>query len=522
MTSIFGLGLAAVLAAGLAWTFVHVWAHPFRGLGVLAAGMALHNFVLMLLLRLHTPHLVIRAVQAWKEILLALLILVIARAIRTGRTWPPRPALNFFDWAVLAFAVVVVIYFLLPAGLFDNGTTLTQRVLGLRLLLTLPVLYAIGRLVAPGPGDLAWTVRLIGGSGVAVAIFGLVELWFVPTATWVSAGANLVSGWLGHTYAGPGGLPENYVQTTPEGLLIRRLVSTYLSPLAVAYSGLLIVPLLAARERRGPPSRWAVAGLVLVIASIGFSVTRAAIVLLLGEMVLMAILWRRPLSLVAVPLTAVFAGLVLFGYVHVAPAVDRDLRPVRQPAGYALLVRVTGLDLGSGGDASGRNGSDTGTGQTSGIVSRGDPSLREHLTLISTDYDFLLAHPLGAGIGASVNRFGSARIGESAVFSVFGETGLLGGILYLLMYALLLVAGARVAWRLRGGEPDLLAAVGLIGGLALLPISMTSDVWGDLGVTFLLWWTAGYLSTRSGRPAPAAVSEAARPAPSRDPGARPR
>ena len=39
----------------------------------------------------------------------------------------------------------------------------------------------------------------------------------------------------------------------------------------------------------------------------------------------------------------------------------------------------------------------------------------------------------------------------------------------------------------------------LVGGLALLPVTVTSDVWGDLSVTYLLWWAAGASATLAAR-----------------------
>ena len=33
--------------------------------------------------------------------------------------------------------------------------------------------------------------------------------------------------------------------------------------------------------------------------------------------------------------------------------------------------------------------------------------------------------------------------------------------------------------------------VAVVGGLALIPITMTSDLWGDFSVTFLFWWAVG-------------------------------
>ena len=62
-----------------------------------------------------------------------------------------------------------------------------------------------------------------------------------------------------------------------------------------------------------------------------------------------------------------------------------------------------------------------------------------------------------------------------------------------LAYALTLVY-ALAAWR-RSHDDPLLAAlplVSLVGGLALVPIVVTSDVWSDFSITFLLWWAAGF------------------------------
>jgi hypothetical protein len=67
-----------------------------------------------------------------------------------------------------------------------------------------------------------------------------------------------------------------------------------------------------------------------------------------------------------------------------------------------------------------------------------------------------------------------------------------GGTLYVALYLLALWNGYR-AYRLAPAN-SLAAALpitALVGGLALLPVTVTSDVWGDLSVTFLYWWAAG-------------------------------
>ena len=110
------------------------------------------------------------------------------------------------------------------------------------------------------------------------------------------------------------------------------------------------------------------------------------------------------------------------------------------------------------------------------------------------DLEFVILHPLGAGLESAVHRFGVSRgPGESAVFDIFGELGVAGGLLYLPAYLLVLLAGLRAYLRTRG---DLIQAAlpltACLGGLLLLPITITSDAWGDLPLIFLFWWAGGY------------------------------
>src|SRR5207247_6547215 len=106
------------------------------------------------------------------------------------------------------------------------------RVLGLRVLLLIPVLYLFGRVFPPrGRSDLTFVAILIVGAAGLVGLFGMIELWLVPTAQWLGWGVNQLSAWLGFTYHGPGGLPENFLQTTEEASPLPRMCSTCLSPL---------------------------------------------------------------------------------------------------------------------------------------------------------------------------------------------------------------------------------------------------------------------------------------------------
>src|SRR5207244_3602823 len=105
------LGIYAIAV----WT---VWRVPFRALGVLVAGAAVHNLVLMVLLRLGTPGVIVRAVQAWKEGILLLLFVLVLRlawhAVRSRRL----PKLLPIDLVLAGFAVIVAIYLLIPPAIF--------------------------------------------------------------------------------------------------------------------------------------------------------------------------------------------------------------------------------------------------------------------------------------------------------------------------------------------------------------------------------------------------------------------
>src|SRR5262249_33609023 len=133
-----------------------------------------------------------------------------------------------------------------------------------------------------------------------------------------------------------------------------------------------------------------------------------------------------------------------------------------------------------------RNLLEGGSGQGQAAISTDDVSAQEHYSSLVLDAKLDLQHPLGLGLGASMNRFGRlVGTGESAVLGMFGDIGVVGGLLYVLLYAAAVWNGFR-AFRLapRGSIKTALPLTAVVGGLGLLPITMTSDVWGDLSVTF--------------------------------------
>jgi O-antigen ligase len=461
--TVLALILLLLLGAGL-WLS---WRRPVVGLGLLVAGMAFHSFLLMIVLALGTPLPLVRVFQAWKEILLALLTIVAVlglwrdwRAGKVGRLTPT-------DWVAAAFAALAVIYLLVPSSLLHSDVNLTQRVLGFRVVALIPLLYFLGRrLWTTSSRDLSPALWLCLGAGAFVALFGLVEMWLIPTRDWLDWGVNLYTGFLGFTYTGPAGLPENFFLTLPNDALVRRMVSIYISPLPIAYTGLLLFPLgvaLVERRPQRPAVRWlAIALLVLMLAGVMFSETRLAIFVTVLEAALLALLLRSRWLIALVPVVTAAAAFMILAYPSVAPVVDRNLLSTR-------------------------------AGQGQPAISTNDVSTTEHFSQIVLDLKIDLQHPLGLGVGASTNRFGKlVGTGESAVLGMFGDLGILGGLLYVALYLATLWNAFR-AYRLAPPHSLQMALplTALVGGLALVPITLTSDLWGDLSVTYLFWWAAG-------------------------------
>jgi hypothetical protein len=480
-----GAGLAVLLLCLVAAALWLVWRRPFVGLGVLVAGMAFHNFVLMVLLELRTPPLLIRVVQGWKELVLALLVVVALKRLLRSPLALPSPLkgrgkyLIPMDWVAIAFTVVLIVYLLLPSGLVPGSANFVQRLLAFRTAALIPLIYFLARVFSkPADGDLRYTAWLIVGAGAGVGAFGVYELWFVPTTRWLDWGVNLFSSWLGFAYNGPGGLPENFFQSLPDGLLLRRMVSTYISPLGIAYTGLVCWPIAVVmldrqHSRRSVALLTSLAAGFLLLGML-FSVTRLALLMLVGEALVLGLVVRTKVVIGLGVLVVASVTAILFLYPSVGPTVDPYLLPGESHQRTILYI--------------------------------GDPSFAEHLRALLGDLRFIGQHPLGTGLGGSVHRFvqtntDATGTGESALLGFFGDIGVVGGLLYLALYGLSLYYGQRAV---RVAPPRslklALPLVASVGGLVLIPITLTSDVWADFSVTFLFWWAAGYsasVATRS-------------------------
>ena len=500
------LVVAAAVAVG-AWI---AWRRPHLALPVFVIGFVFHNITLMFLVQAGTPLAALRVLQAWKEayvVLLALrLVLDVRRSggmasLRRGLAdWRSLPVrVRVLDIAALGFAVLLVIYAFLPADLFPApAPTFTQRVLGFRTLILIPVLYLFGRIWSPltSPDRRLVAAAVVTGAA-AVTVLGLIELWFIPTRFWVEA-VREFNAFQGFNYQGPGGLPSNFFLGTSQSLVLRRMVSTYVSPLGVAYTALLVVPLALTYAVWSKRARWPFVAFALVVTGICLSFTRLALLSLAVECIVLLLVLRRRRAVYGAGLAFAAIAAAFLIYPSVGPAVGYDLGDVRPPLGAHVLQQLGIVDLISISPNGPRIG-DLPADVLRRLASGNDASVQAHVTALWRGVEFAVMHPFGGGLGASIPRFGRPTgPGESAVFQISAETGLVGFGLFVTLYGGVILICLASAFRMRG-ERSLLPTLVGVGGLALTPIVLTSQVWGNFSVTFLFWWAAGAAMTLVGR-----------------------
>ena len=480
MTALAFLLYAPLLAAACAL----VWRRPVTALYVFVVGLALHNAAMAALFHWGVDGAALTAIQAWKEVVLGVALARVSRDAIVARRLPFSP--GAVDLLALGFGAVVVAYALVPQGVLDGEAGAEAVLLGARHSL-LPVgAYLLGRsleLTRRDLGRLAWTVL---GTAAAVAAVGLVELYTIDVERWRAWDVpRYFHDELGFDYHGPGGMPENFAFNSDEGLF-RRLISTFLSPLASAF--LFAVALLLAAAGGPLRRRPLLAGSLAALAASGllFTLSRSALLALAGALVVLALatrrIWPAAAAAAVVGVGIVFA-LSASGFAPTTHFFPDELEYQRQ------LARERG---------------DVAPGET--IVDPGESSLDSHLDSLRDGIRTVAEHPHGYGLGnagATARREGvDLKAGESNYTELGVETGVLGLALFVAWNLALLFELLRRARR----EGDW-AAAWLGAALAcVLALGLQTDAYGVPWLAFVLWASVGAVV----RPAPLSQPASAR------------
>jgi hypothetical protein len=420
---------------------------------VLVVGLALHNVAMAELWDLGVRGTALDVVAAWKEALLLVVFLVVAWKVRR------LPTLAAADVLALTYAAIVVLYALLPQGWLDGGATDRGVLLALRHHL-LPVgAYALGRLLAllvQRPPRLGGVVVF---TAALVAAVGFLDILVVSLQSWRDSG---VPGWyreqLSLDYEGLSGLPENWVYNTgDEDNPIRRLVSTFLSPLASSYVLVVALVYLVSRGLRW----WTVPlGLLLFLALL-YTHTRSALGALAVGLLVLALIERQRLPVLLAGGAVFLSAGFFLAYPTIGPSTsytDDELEFLRENAQEE-------------------------PGATADPFSGSESSISSHWRNLRDGVETVLEHPQGYGLGnagvVAKRTEVEIKAGESTYTELGVDAGLLGAAAFALWNLALLVG----LWRRR---PWLAAALA-----AVLFLGLQTDVIGVPWIAVTVWVVAG-------------------------------
>ncbi len=426
---------------------------PRVALVVFIVGLALHNLAMAALWELGVRGGALDAVAAWKDVLLAVALGVAlwgAKAV---------PLTLWADRLALVFAAVVVLYWLLPQSWLGGDASARGELFALRHDL-LPVgAYFLGRLLVLSASEWRRASFALVGTAIAVVVWGLIDVYLVPLQWWRESG---VPGWfdeqLGLTYQGLSGLPENWVLNTgDEQNPVRRVVSSFLSPLATAY--LLVVVLVYLLARRS--SRFTLVAAGAAYVGLLWTHTRAAFLALAGGLVVLALVQRRWLPVVLAAASLVVGVAFVKAFPDVGPSTSYTQAELE-------FLRERG-QASPGVDADPLGG--------------GDASTTSHLRNLRDGVEAVVRHPQGYGLGNSgvvASRTGATVIaGESTYTEIGVDTGL-AGLAAFSAWLLAVLAG------LRSRSQWLTAA-----WAAVLAIALQTDVIGIHWIAYVVFALAG-------------------------------
>jgi hypothetical protein len=427
---------------------------PRWALFAFIVALPLHNIVMAALWDLGVRNFALDVVSAWKEVLLTA---GLAAVIWRRRGIPFKATST--DWLAFVYAGFVVLYALIPQGWLGGDASAEGILFGLRHNLTPVACYFLGRGITLTARDRRVVGGLILVAAAVVAAWGLVDIYAIALQTWRDSG---VPGWfseqLGLDYgAGLSGLPENWVYNPGDERPLRRLVSTFLSPLATAYM-LLAAILVAATWQRG--SRRLPVVTALLAIGLLFTYSRTTIAALAVGLVALGYALRNwwPVAAAAVFLAAAF--FFVRAYPDIAPE-------TRYTAAELEIQRAGGQEEETSGDP----------------FDPDEASFDSHLDNIRDGLRTIARHPQGYGVGnagvTAKRTGGEIKAGESTYIELGVELGLLG----MLAFIAWNVALVR---RLLQVEPWLGAAL-----TAVLVLGIQTDVIGVHWLAFVLWTLAG-------------------------------
>jgi hypothetical protein len=259
-------------------------------------GLAFHSLIIAALYGLfRLPEDLVRAAAAWKEALLAVLLIVTVFRTIMGRN--EKTEIAWTDFWVLSLFFTAVCYLMTANPFFNAGLPVDAQVMGLRDAVYFMLIYFVGR-STPELIESENGARRLFTLVLVTCIIGIIERLLVSPEMLVALGvASYFQNFLGvsaFTTGNEYGLPLNY-WTFIAGRPFRRAGSVYLSGQGFAVPFLLFFPLATSwvfwRAKKVPLQ---VFGYFLICIALLMTLTRMTILISIIQLVLFVLLMKRP------------------------------------------------------------------------------------------------------------------------------------------------------------------------------------------------------------------------------------
>ena len=394
----------------------------------------------------------LKAFAAWKEVIvLVTFSTVFIRQLHSKA----KLELTLPDWLALLYLLTICVLSLGIPGLYEIREPLQIKLYGIRDAGFFIVVYFTGRFVPLFDKDLERVLRTLYRVGIFSALVGFFEYFFLPVEVLLIVGYVNYNNWLGVTFTGEHGLPENlYVELG--GVLFRRMFSIFLMSNVYAQCLVLIIPAFAYIRATSSQRKASTLALGVMLAALFLTITRASI---------------------AACITALF----LVGYL----LRDKFTRWLTGAIASTLVIGALGVLL---------------YHPSLGVVTTADTSIESHVDLWADSVKAIIDNPI-IGLGAGTSGFASTRDmvngrentwgGESQYFIIGVQFGLLVLALHLgLIVAVLrqsLAAFRRQSeWGRRG-----ICLLAFASGVGVAMNAANTGEWAVTFPTFVFWWIAG-------------------------------
>lgn len=447
--------LLILALVGLTFGSIVVWffvRRPWTVFGLYLFLLPPHIIVMSLLLVwVGLPANAVKAVAAWKELTLALLLVVaLLQLVRRGRV-------------VATVADGVVVLFLGYVGVFA-GLEILERpdplifFYALRDMLLPIMLYFVGRSMLLSDTTAQHVFRWVLIAALLLSIIGIIERFFVPLEWHVLLGIPRYYREVQNVFFPDFllGLPTNYWTSGNSGAL-RRAVSVYASSQLFALSYLFFLPICLYGVITPKLAEHRLAWVAFLVALVGvlITLTRFTIVVVVLLLLLLAVLGNQRSRL----LVLILALLGVIGFISVL-IVFEDVR-------WLLINTITFQDHSSS----------------------------NRLIIWQATLDYIFKQPFGYGLGAAgltAWRYGGGVVAIEGQYSAIGVVlGLVGLLIYIGLLATVSMYLLRAAYRIQAMyQRGLCFALALtVFGIAIN--SVTTEWHNNIGLTYPTWWLIG-------------------------------